>query len=235
MFKRVLLGFAFLFCPFTMAKAVEYSENLVVLAGSNNVNTGGDDLVEVSDDEVDNLILYLEDDPLVGGAIKNENDVIGEAVEDDKDPYADMVTALNNHQVNGLNRNIIMGMVVKDTPTNLLSGIMLLYSNISNFFLHPLILLFIITILVLFVITVVLGFLSFKKEDFVSGKKYLAFAGFEIILVTYLAALIYEDFLGFTVYRKYMMGVLYLILSIIVGFVLGSIFSKFYFEDKILP
>lgn len=228
MFKRVLLSLFFAFLPFRGVIANEYSKQAVVLAN----NKVGDSLVNISDEEVDNFILQLE------AEIDEDEKKQKKAENPDaaKDPYYDVKKALDNHNVKGLNRDIIIGMVYKrDIPTNLLSGVMMLYSSISNFFLHPLILFFIFVILVLLVITVLLGFTKFKKNDFVEGKKYAAFAGIEVILVVYLVALMYEDFLGFTVYRKYMMGVLYVALSIGMGFVLGSIFSKFYFDDKILP
>ena len=232
MFKRVLLSLAFLASPFVV-RAEEYLENSVVLAGADSGGQDFGNLVNVTDEEIDSLVLYLENDSVVDGAKENKKSDVAKG--SNGDPYFDLVSALDNHKVKGMDRDIILGMVVKDTPTNLLSGLMLMYSNISNFFLHPLLLLLIFVILVLLVVTVILGFTKFKKDDFIAVKKYAAFAGIEVILVTYLAALMFEDFIGFTVYKKYMMGVVYLALSIIVGFALGSIFSKFYFENKILP
>lgn len=228
MFRRILLSLLLASLPFCGLRAEEYSENSVVLASAQ----GGESLVNVTDEEVDNLILQLENE--IDETEREKQRAANPAAAND--PYYDIKKALDNHNVKGLNKDIIVGMVYKkDIPTNLMSGVMMLYSSISNFFLHPLILFFIFVILALLVGTVLLGFIKFKKEDFVEGKKYATFAGIEIILAVYLVALMYEDFLGFTVYKKYLMGVLYVAISIGMGFVLGSIFSKFYFDDKILP
>lgn len=226
MFKRLFLVLGSFFLP-SAIYAAEYSENLVILANDDIEDVEA----SVSDDEVDNLVLFLENE----GVISSDDEKAAIEAERSKDPYKDLIVALDQHQVNPMDKNIIMGMVIKDTATNLLAGLMMFYVNISNFFLHPLIILFMAIIGVLLIITIVLGVLKYKKEDFAGVKKYSAYAGIEIILATYLAALIYEDFLGFTIYKKYMMGVLFVALSIVVGFILGNIFSKFYFEDKILP
>ncbi len=227
MLKRIFLTLSCLFVTGVNAHAEEYSERMVVLAGED-----GD--VDVTDQEVDDLVLLLENE----GVVTENTDApkaVTDAPVDTNTPYADLAASLDKYQVKGLDRDIIMGMVVNDPATNIFAGLMLFYVNLSNFLLHPLIVLFVAIIALLLIVTICLAVIRFKKDDMPGVKKYLALAGAEVILAVYLGALIYEDFLGFTIYKKYMMGILFVSLSVVIGFVLGNVFSKFYFEDKVLP
>jgi hypothetical protein len=119
--------------------------------------------------------------------------------------------------------------------TKLMSGIMLLYSALSDLLLHP------ILIIVLIVMTLGLALIIFiivlrvRKENFATLGRLVSFGVIYLLLYIDLLLMMYEKRQVTSTFFRWDKDILLVSLAALVGYIAGRYTSRQSFEEKVLP
>lgn len=122
----------------------------------------------------------------------------------------------------GLTRGIVNGLVV-------------LYSSISDLVLHPMLVIVLSILTVGLIILGTLAIIMLKREDFSTFNKLLGFGIVYLLLYVDLLFILYEQRKITIMFFSFDKDILLVVLSVVIGYLLGRVSSRRVFEEKVLP
>jgi hypothetical protein len=119
--------------------------------------------------------------------------------------------------------------------TGIMSGLVLLYSTLSNLLLHPILTITLILLTIGLIIFVVLVVLRIRKGKFSSLGRLISFGVVYLLLYIDLLLMMYEEKEVSKVFFRWDKDIVLVVLASLLGYLAGRHASQRSFEEKVLP
>ena len=229
---------------------------MVYVYGSDEFDKKGQ--INLTNEEVDKLISYLEQDGTLekldltdgGGSDNNSdkniekkdilNNEDSDAVLKVKNPVKDSIEEehLLLQNLNPFDRKLVDNIIYnndKHIQYNMLSGLMLLYSSISNIVINKILVIVSIVIVLSIIITCVFVYFSWRSDSVNSYRFLFLILLLEILILFDTLILIYEDYYNVIKYLEHKKDLLLVLFSAVITYHFSSKISRGHYEKKMLP